>query len=332
MYHKTNQFQEALKCFSKVLLKIPDDKTVYISRGLVYQDMGNHQFAIKDFEKAIEIDEQLSEGYFRLGLSRLATKDFYEAIENFRQSELYQDVPDNEKNAGIPDGLGQCYHALKEYDMALSHYDQAIEMDEENTEFLMHRALCYYDLNQYDRSIDDLQRGLGIVEDDPQLFYRLGLSFYAAQNYKQAVRNLKYALENKPFISYQADIYYHIGLAYCNQEKFEKSIYPYSKCIEMIPSEVRYIHERAKAYQMIEDHERAVADFDTVIKKNPKNAHAFFRRAFSHKALKNYSQAADDFEQAKALDPLNPKMVVNYKKLKGVTCIVLCKPGEEKVF
>jgi tetratricopeptide (TPR) repeat protein len=64
----------------------------------------------------------------------------------------------------------------------------------------------------------------------------------------------------------------------------------------MIPSEVRYIHERAKAYQMIEDHENAVKDFDMVIKKNPKNAHAHFRRAFSHKALKNYTQAADDFE------------------------------------
>lgn len=83
---------------------------------------------------------------------------------------------------------------------------------------------------------------------------------------------------------------------------------------------------------MIEDHENAVNDFDILIKKNPKNAHAYFRRAFSQKALKNYSEAADDFEQAKALDPLNPKMVVNYKKLKGVSCIVLCKPGEEKAF
>ena len=100
----------------------------------------------------------------------------------------------------------------------------------------------------------------------------------------------------------------------------------------MIPSEIKYIHERAKAFQMIEDHERAVEDFTAVIRKNPKNAHAHFRRAFSLKALKNYSDAAEDFEQAKSLDPLNPKMVVNYKKLKGVTCIVLCKPGEEKVF
>jgi hypothetical protein len=48
--------------------------------------------------------------------------------------------------------------------------------------------------------------------------------------------------------------------------------------------------------------------------------------------LKFYPQAADDFERAKELDPLNPKLVVNYKKLKGITCIVLCKPGEEKEF
>ena len=48
--------------------------------------------------------------------------------------------------------------------------------------------------------------------------------------------------------------------------------------------------------------------------------------------MQKFAEAADDFEQAKELDPLNPKMVVNYKKLKGVACIVLCEPGEEKVF
>ena len=53
-----------------------------------------------------------------------------------------------------------------------------------------------------------------------------------------------------------------------------------------MPSDIRYIHERAKAYQMISEHEKAIVDFDNVIQKNPKNAHAYFRRAFSHKAVK----------------------------------------------
>lgn len=109
----------------------------------------------------------------------------------------------------------------------------------------------------------------------------MGLCLFAAKNYKKTVNILKIALQCKPFPSYEPDIYYHIGLAYCLTEKFEKSIYPYSKAIEMVPTEIKYIHERAKAYQMIDDHEKAVKDFSKVIDKNPRNAHAYFRRAFS---------------------------------------------------
>jgi len=164
------------------------------------------------------------------------------------------------------------------------------------------------------------------------VLYKLGLTYFAFKKFKKCITTLKATLKNKPYITYEADIYYHIGLSYCRVEKFEKAVFPFSRCVDRIPSDIRYIHERAKAYQMIEYHEKAVEDFNIVIKKNPKNAHAHFRRAFSLKSLKRYAEAADDFEAAKELDPLNPKMVVNYKKLKGVTCIVLCEPGEEKIF
>ena len=49
MFRRTNRFHDALKQFSKVEELLPGDKTAYIQRGLVYQDMGNHEFAIKDF-------------------------------------------------------------------------------------------------------------------------------------------------------------------------------------------------------------------------------------------------------------------------------------------
>jgi Tfp pilus assembly protein PilF len=77
-----------------------------------------------------------------------------------------------------------------------------------------------------------------------------------------------------------------LGLAYCRQEKFEKAIWPLSKCIEILPQQINYIHERAKANQMIDLHQDAVDDFTKVIRLNPSNAHAHFRRAFSYKALK----------------------------------------------
>jgi hypothetical protein len=48
--------------------------------------------------------------------------------------------------------------------------------------------------------------------------------------------------------------------------------------------------------------------------------------------VQKYAEAADDFEKAKDLAPMNPRLVVNYKKLKGVDCIVLCEPGMEPLF
>lgn len=132
--------------------------------------MGNYQLAIKDFNKSIEIDEKLAEGYYFRGLCLLASKNFHQAIEDLLKSRdiVLEDTEDaDQMSAGIQDGLGQCYHALKNYDFAIRYYDNAIEKDEKNTEFLMHRAQCYYDQDMFDKSIEDLQYGLSILQNDP---------------------------------------------------------------------------------------------------------------------------------------------------------------------
>ena len=143
--------------------------------------------------------------------------------------------------------------------------DRAIKMDETNVNFLMNRSACYYDLDEHEKSISDLKQALKISPNDPQIYYKLGLSYYANEKYKKAIKVFRSALDNKPYLTYEADLYYHIGLAYCNQEKFEKAIFPFSKCIELVKCDIRYIHERAKAYQMINEHEKAIEDFDSVI-------------------------------------------------------------------
>jgi hypothetical protein len=44
--------------------------------------------------------------------------------------------------------------------------------------------------------------------------------------FKQALMNLG---DMELSASYTPDVYYHIGLAYCMIEKFEKAIYPFTK-------------------------------------------------------------------------------------------------------
>ena len=103
-------------------------------------------------------------------------------------------------------------------------------------------------MGDYDQSIEDLLTGLQYNNKDPQVLYKLGITYFADKKYKKCTGMMKEALKHRPFLSYEADIYYHMGLAYCRMEKFEKAIFPYSRCIERIPSDLRYVHERAKAY------------------------------------------------------------------------------------
>jgi tetratricopeptide (TPR) repeat protein len=126
--------------------------------------MGNHTLAINDFNEAIKNDPSNSEGYFRRGLSKYYSKRFKEAISDFEEAqekELAAGTRDInvDLNAGIYDGMGQCYHALKQYEMAIQKYDAAIDMIPENPQFLQHRAKCYSDQGMHDLAISDLQKG-----------------------------------------------------------------------------------------------------------------------------------------------------------------------------
>ncbi len=85
MLHRAHQFQEALQCFTAVLQNYSNDKEIFIKRGRVYQDMGNHHFAIEDFNAAIENFPQGTgeNANFYRGISKLRSKELDGAEEDF---------------------------------------------------------------------------------------------------------------------------------------------------------------------------------------------------------------------------------------------------------
>jgi tetratricopeptide (TPR) repeat protein len=65
---------------------LQDDKTIYVNRGLVYQDMGNHQFAAADFNKALSLDPSYHEALYHIGISKLKSRRYQESIEDFMRA------------------------------------------------------------------------------------------------------------------------------------------------------------------------------------------------------------------------------------------------------
>ncbi len=45
--------------------------------------MGNHQFAVNDFNKAISMNSEKSEAYYYRGISKMKSKLLFEALDDF---------------------------------------------------------------------------------------------------------------------------------------------------------------------------------------------------------------------------------------------------------
>jgi tetratricopeptide (TPR) repeat protein len=112
----------------------------------------------------------------------------------------------------------------------------------------MHRAQCFYAMGKYEDCIKDYDTAIKLKQNDPFLLQGQGLAYFATGKYKKCIKFFKLALKNRPYRTFECDIYYHIGLAYSRVEKFEKSIFPFTYCVNKISTDIRFIHERAKSY------------------------------------------------------------------------------------
>jgi len=131
----------------------------------------------------------------------------------------------------IFDGLGCCYAELGQFPETKQYFDQAIELGRENADFYNNRAQAYYRFNKYELAHKDFTTALTLAPEDPVVYYSLGLCLFSMKKYKKAIDMLKMSLkkEQESYSEMKANIFYHIGIAYCRRGKFIKSIYPLSQ-------------------------------------------------------------------------------------------------------
>lgn len=89
------------------------------------------------------------------------------------------------------------------------------------------------DTKVYQKAIEDLTNALTSKPTDPRILYKRGLAYFKNREFKKAVKDLYASLDNHPFETYEADIYYHLGISYSNLELFDKSLPPLTKSIEL---------------------------------------------------------------------------------------------------
>ena len=159
MYIKKSiiDFENSLK-FS---LTIKKKVFVYYNLGTAKAALNYHTEALKDFNKAVELDPEYPKVYVNRGNTRVALHDFKGALSDFDIA--LNNMPDNPlvlcDRSKAKDALGDYYGAIRDL-------DKAIKIDPNFTDAYNNRGIVKHDLKDFAGAIGDYNK---VIELNPNI-------------------------------------------------------------------------------------------------------------------------------------------------------------------
>jgi len=175
-YDNADPDQIIVSCTAVISRRLVDNgelATAYKNRGNAYDDKGQYEQALEDFDRAVATNPQDSDAFnsrgttfTALGRYELAVRDFDEAVRLNPAS-------------GPPLG-NRCFAKamLGILESALADCNEALRVKQKYPGAYFSRALVYMKLKRYDAAIDDYSLDLRIRPDNPYALFGRGMAKY----------------------------------------------------------------------------------------------------------------------------------------------------------
>ncbi|MCB0197433.1 MAG: tetratricopeptide repeat protein [Anaerolineae bacterium] len=157
---------EANADYSRAIELDPDYYLTYYNRGVSFDDRGDHERAVADYRRAVERNPQdaSSQNNLAWGLAYFLDKDYEEALEHALASVELASYDYNQ------DTLALVYLKLERYEEAITHYNEALALNDQMDVSYRGRGEAHAALGHTQEAIDDFETYLRLVPnaDDRQ--------------------------------------------------------------------------------------------------------------------------------------------------------------------
>jgi Flp pilus assembly protein TadD len=162
---------------------------------------------------------------------------------------------------------GKAALGLKDYDIAIAEYTEAIRITTNYAEAYFGRGNVYYSKRDYDRAITDYTEAIKINPNYANAYNNRGNVYYSKHDYDRAITDYTEAVRINP--NY-ADAYNNRGIAYeTGKRNYDRAIADYTEAIRINPNYVNAYNNRGDAYKAKGDQLRANADYTTARRLAP---------------------------------------------------------------
>lgn len=233
------------------------DAWAYNKRGLAYASTRNHEQAIIDYTKALELDPHYAEAYNNRSTSHLRMNNYGQAVVDCdRALELAPEFVAAYVNRAI------AYTGLRAYDQALADFARALELSPHNLYAFYNRGNTHLWMSKFRDAVTDYSQTIALKVDFVPSYVNRGVAHSELKQYDLALADFSQAIDLNPDYIYA---YYNRANVYREIGDYPNAIADYSKVIELNP-EHRYAYEnRGDAYAAIGQDDLASDDYTKII-------------------------------------------------------------------
>ncbi|WP_414623086.1 tetratricopeptide repeat protein [Calothrix sp. CCY 0018] len=192
-------------------------------------------------------------------------------------------------------GRGDKLIELKDYQEAITAYDQAININPNYSRAWYHRGIALRQLKKYEKAIASYDQVIKIKPDDYQAWYSRGLVLDELDRNQEAISSFDRAIEIKP--DYHQAWYYR-GLVFNNSGKYDDAFQSFDRAVQITPNYQQAWISRGAALNKLEKFYDAITSFDKAIQIRQASSEAWNGRGWALKNLERNEEAIAAFDKA----------------------------------
>jgi len=273
---------------------IGEEALAYLNKGEDYVREGKYDAAIRELNKALAINENLSEGYNFRGIAYGEKGNYDKAIEDFTATLT---IKPNDFIALAYRGIA--YGEKGDYDLAIDDFNATLRIKPDALYNLYNRGLTYSNKGNYDQAIKDYNAVLRIKPNDLYTMSNRGFAHLKKHSYDQAIKDFTAALRIKPN-DYETLCYR--GLAYSAKDEDDWAIEDYTAALRIKSDYLEALHFRGISYFAKGNYDQAIKDFTAALRIKPDDQEILSNRRDAYTAKGDFERAVKDISAAQKIN------------------------------
>lgn len=316
---ENQKWVEAQAYFDQWIQTHPADQEALWLRGQTFQNQGNLDRALSDFNALLTLNPMNGEALFERGRVRYQLEQYQEAIadfENFIKTPpgettriLFKIAPGDNAVSSVTTAqtasqedayyhLGLCSIELEEYDFALLYLDEAILLNPKIADFYAEKGRTLARFGDNVPAIESYEIALQL--DPDHLPAKQGLALVKTGGDEVLQEQLDQLIADS---AANSQTYKQRGFYRMNHHDYKGAIEDFTAAISMDAEDSESYFYRGKIYYRQKNWEKAEEDFSDAISIEPENPDYYLARGQARYVSQNLEAAVADFTVTTSLDP-----------------------------